>query len=90
MLCCAAMATFYLRQLLVGRDVGKTSSVGRQMQNFVYLVGDRDAGECIAVDPAWDVKGVLDVASADGMKLVGAFATHYHPDHVGLSLINIS
>ncbi|MCC6662466.1 MAG: MBL fold metallo-hydrolase [Polyangiaceae bacterium] len=77
------MATFYLRQLLVGRDVGKTSSVGRQMQNFVYLVGDRDRGECIAVDPAWDVKGVLEVAAADGMKLVGAFATHYHPDHVG-------
>jgi len=77
------MATFYLRQLLVGRDVGKTSSVGRQMQNFVYLVGDRERGECIAVDPAWDVKGVLEVAAADGMKLVGAFATHYHPDHVG-------
>ncbi len=83
MLCFAPMADFYLRQLLVGRDVGKQSSVGRQMQNFVYLVGDREAGECIAVDPAWDVKGALDVAAADGMKVVGAFATHYHPDHVG-------
>jgi glyoxylase-like metal-dependent hydrolase (beta-lactamase superfamily II) len=77
------MATFYLRQLLVGRDVGKRSVVGRQMQNFVYLVGDRDAKRCIAIDPAWDVKGVLDVARADDMQVVGALCTHYHPDHVG-------
>lgn len=77
------MAELYLRQLLVGRDVGKESRVGRQMQNFVYLVGDRTAGECIAVDPAWDIRGILDAVEADGMRLVGAFATHYHPDHVG-------
>ncbi len=77
------MATFYLKQLLVGRDVGKRSVVGRQMQNFVYLVGDRDAKRCIAIDPAWDVKGVLDVARADDMQVVGALCTHYHPDHVG-------
>ncbi len=78
-----AVGELYLRQLLVGRDVGKASSVGRQMQNFVYLVGDRDKGECVAVDPAWDVRGILDEVAADGMKLVGALATHYHPDHVG-------
>lgn len=77
------MATLYLRQLLVGRDVGQSSTIGRQMQNFVYLVGDRDSGECIAVDPAWDVAGILEVVAADDMSLVGAFATHYHPDHVG-------
>jgi glyoxylase-like metal-dependent hydrolase (beta-lactamase superfamily II) len=77
------MGTFYLKQLLVGRDVGKTSRVGRQMQNFVYLVGDRERGECVAIDPAWDVKGVLDVARQDDLRVVGALCTHYHPDHVG-------
>jgi glyoxylase-like metal-dependent hydrolase (beta-lactamase superfamily II) len=77
------MASFYLKQLLVGRDVGKSSRVGRQMQNFVYLVGDRDRRECVAIDPAWDVTGVLEVAQSDDMRVVGALCTHYHPDHVG-------
>jgi hydroxyacylglutathione hydrolase len=76
----------YLKQLLVGREVGKKSFFGRQMQNFVYLVGDREACECVVVDPAWDVQGVIDTAAADGMKLTGALGTHYHPDHVGGSI----
>jgi glyoxylase-like metal-dependent hydrolase (beta-lactamase superfamily II) len=77
------VGSFYLRQLLVGREVGKRSVVGRQMQNFVYLIGDRDSRECVAVDPAWDVQGMLDVARADDMRVVGALCTHYHPDHIG-------
>jgi glyoxylase-like metal-dependent hydrolase (beta-lactamase superfamily II) len=60
------------------------------MRNFVYLVGDRDAKECLAIDPAWDVQGVLDAAAADGMRVVGALATHYHPDHVGGSMFGFS
>ena len=80
------MATFYLKQMLVGREVGRSSIVGRQMQNFVYLVGDRDAKECIVIDPAWDVEGIVGAAAADDMKVVGAFATHYHPDHIGGSM----
>ncbi len=84
------MATLYLKQLLLGRDVGRGDPVARQMQNFVYLVGDRDAGECLVTDPAWDIQGILDVAHADGMRVVGALATHYHPDHVGGSLFGFT
>jgi hydroxyacylglutathione hydrolase len=62
----------YFRQVLAG-----------EMQNFVYLIGDRDSGECVAVDPAWDVAGLIDEAGKDGMKITGALCTHYHPDHVG-------
>lgn len=51
------------------------------MENFIYLIGDTRTKECVMVDPAWDVASVLDVAKADGMKLVGALATHYHYDH---------
>ena len=80
------MATFYLRQLLVGRDIGRDDYVGGQMQNFVYLLGDSDARECLIVDPAWDVRGILEHAAEDGMKVVGALATHYHPDHIGGSM----
>ena len=84
------MGTFYLKQLLVGREVGKGDRIGTQMQNFVYLVGDRDAGECLVIDPAWDVDGIVATAQADDMKIVGALATHYHPDHVGGSMFGFS
>ncbi len=73
----------YFRQLLAGRDFARDDQVARQMVNFVYLVGDRRTGEAVVIDPAYDIPGLLDVLAADGMRLVGALATHYHPDHVG-------
>jgi hydroxyacylglutathione hydrolase len=80
------VAKLYLKQLLAGRDFAKDDRVAAGMQNFVYLVGDADAGECLVVDPAWDIDGVLSVAAADDMKITGALVTHYHPDHVGGSM----
>ena len=77
------MSSLYLRQLLAGRDFATGDPVAAQMVNFCYLVGDRDAGECVVVDPAWDVQGLFDAAAADGMRITGALATHYHPDHIG-------
>lgn len=74
---------FYFRQLLAGRDIAQNDRVARQMVNFVYLIGDRATGEALVVDPAYDIKGIVDVAGADGMKITGALVTHYHPDHVG-------
>jgi glyoxylase-like metal-dependent hydrolase (beta-lactamase superfamily II) len=76
----------YFRQLLSGRDFAQHDNVARQMVNFVYLIGDRETGEAVAVDPAYDVRGLLDILAEDGMKLTGALATHYHPDHVGGSM----
>jgi len=77
----------YFRQLLAGLDVAGDDFIAQQMVNFVYLVGDRETGEAVAIDLAYDVPGVLDVLAADGMRLVGALATHYHPDHVGGNLM---
>ncbi len=65
----------YLRQLELG-----------PMQNFVYLVGDPVARECVVVDPAWEIDTIVDTARADGMRLTGALVTHTHQDHVGGSL----
>ncbi|MCD9624184.1 MBL fold metallo-hydrolase [Rhabdothermincola salaria] len=79
----AAPSRLYFRQLLAGRDIATQDPVARQMVNFVYLVGDRETGEAVAIDPAYDIGGILDVVEADGMRLTGALATHYHPDHVG-------
>jgi glyoxylase-like metal-dependent hydrolase (beta-lactamase superfamily II) len=73
----------YFRQLLSGRDFARTDPMARQMVNFVYLIGDRETGEAVVVDPAYDIPGILEVLAADDMRCVGALATHYHPDHVG-------
>ena len=62
----------YLKQMELG-----------PMQNFVYLVGDREAGECVVVDPAWEIDTIVRTAEADGMRITGALVTHTHPDHVG-------
>ncbi len=77
----------YFRQLLAGRDIARTDPIARQMVNFVYLIGDRETGEAVAIDPAYDPAGILDVLAADGMRLTGVLATHYHPDHVGGSMM---
>ncbi len=77
------MATLYFRQLLAGRDFGRRDRVATQMQNFIYLIGDKDSGECLIVDPAWQVDELVDLVEADGMKVAGALITHYHPDHCG-------
>jgi glyoxylase-like metal-dependent hydrolase (beta-lactamase superfamily II) len=73
----------YLRQLAAGRDFARGDTVATMMDNFVYLVGDRETRECLVVDPAWDVRGIVAAAEADGYKLTGALVTHWHPDHVG-------
>ena len=51
----SAEARLYLRQMELG-----------PMQNFVYLVGDREAGECVVVDPAWEIDTIVRTAEADG------------------------
>ncbi|MEC8957247.1 MAG: MBL fold metallo-hydrolase, partial [Nitrospinota bacterium] len=73
----------YFKQLLSGIDFGVSDSSARSMGNFVYLIGDINTRECMVVDPAWDIDGILKVVEEDDMKLTGALVTHYHPDHVG-------
>ena len=77
----------YFRQLLSGRDFGSGDMVARQMVNFVYLIGDRETGEAVVVDPAYDVAALLEHLEADGMRCTGVLATHHHPDHVGGSMM---
>jgi glyoxylase-like metal-dependent hydrolase (beta-lactamase superfamily II) len=78
---------FYFRQLLAGRDFARDDPVARQMVNFAYLIGDRDTGEVMAVDPAYGVNELVEIAGSDGMRITGALVTHYHPDHVGGDLM---
>jgi glyoxylase-like metal-dependent hydrolase (beta-lactamase superfamily II) len=73
----------YFRQLLAGRDFARDDQIARQMVNFVYLIGDRETGDAIAVDPAYGPGELVALLAADGMRLAGVLVTHYHPDHVG-------
>jgi hydroxyacylglutathione hydrolase len=72
-------ARLYVKQLELG-----------PMQNFVYLVGDREAGACVVVDPAWDLDAIVGQAEADGLAIEGALISHTHPDHVGGRLFGMS
>src|SRR5712664_3102005 len=67
--------TLYLKQMELG-----------PMQNFVYLIGDPVARECVVVDPAWEIDTIVETVERDDMRLVGALVTHTHQDHVGGSL----
>ena len=37
--------------------------------------------------PVTDRRCLVDVLAEDGMRLTGALATHYHPDHVGGEIV---
>jgi glyoxylase-like metal-dependent hydrolase (beta-lactamase superfamily II) len=74
---------FYFRQLLAGYDFARDDRIAQQMVNFCYLIGDRERGECIAVDPAYGVRELVEIVGAEGMKLSGVLVTHYHQDHIG-------
>ncbi len=80
-------ARLYFRQLLSGKDFAVNDPVAQQMVNFVYAIGDRSTGECVLVDPAYAVNDIVDVVEADDMSVSGVLATHYHPDHVGGSMM---
>lgn len=75
------MATdrLYLRQAQIG-----------PMANFVYLIGDTDTHKAAVVDPAWDVDAILEFARKEGYEIDKILITHYHPDHLGGSMMGTS
>jgi glyoxylase-like metal-dependent hydrolase (beta-lactamase superfamily II) len=72
-----------LEPWLAGRDFAQDDPTAAQMVNFTYLVADDRTREAVLVDPAWDIDGLVSRVAREGYTLVGALATHYHPDHVG-------
>lgn len=80
----------YFRQLLAGRDFAVGDPIATQMRNFAYLIGDREAGECVVVDPAYAAGDLVEIAESDGLRLTGVLATHHHPDHVGGTMLGFT
>ncbi len=57
------------------------------MQNFVYVVGSGRTREVALVDPAWHIEDLLRRLEDRDLRPVAVLATHYHPDHVGGSMM---
>ncbi|MDG2307421.1 MAG: MBL fold metallo-hydrolase [Candidatus Binatia bacterium] len=74
----SAESRLYLKQVEVG-----------PMQNYAYLVGDREKREAVLIDAAWDVDGLVDIAEKDDMKITAGLVTHFHPDHLGGSMMGM-
>jgi glyoxylase-like metal-dependent hydrolase (beta-lactamase superfamily II) len=61
---------FIFEQVRVGGD-----------RNFGYLLGDREAGEGILVDPSYDPELLHARAELQGLRITAILNTHGHPDH---------
>jgi hydroxyacylglutathione hydrolase len=73
----------YFRQLLAGRDFAVGDQFATTMRNHVYVIGDAATREVVLVDPAYDVGALVNWATVNDLRVVGALASHYHADHVG-------
>jgi glyoxylase-like metal-dependent hydrolase (beta-lactamase superfamily II) len=51
-------------------------------RNFGYLIGDRSAGVCVIVDPAYAPELLVERAEAQGLKVTHIVNTHGHNDHI--------
>ena len=47
-----------------------------------YLIGDREAGVAVVVDPAYAIEQYVEAAEAEGVRIVRTLETHTHADHV--------
>ncbi len=60
------------------------------MANFVYLIGDPATRKAAVVDPAWDVDAIIKWAERHGCAIEHILVTHYHPDHLGGSMMGMT
>ena len=71
-----------------GRDFAVDDPIAAQMVNFVYAIGDRDDRRVRAGRSGLRRRRAAStLVDADGMHVAGVLATHYHPDHVGGSMM---
>ena len=87
-------STLLFHQMLAGQDIAQphlaTSASQRtifnfakQMQNFIYIVGDAEVGECAVIDGVYDPEGIVAAAASAGCNVTKYIGSHYHYDHIG-------
>jgi len=52
------------------------------MENFIYLITDKQSQHAAVVDPAWDVAEILKLAEQKGVTITDILLTHSHHDHI--------
>ena len=52
------------------------------MDNFSYLIWDKDSNTAAVIDPAWEGEKIEAAILKNGLELKMALLTHAHPDHV--------
>jgi glyoxylase-like metal-dependent hydrolase (beta-lactamase superfamily II) len=50
-------------------------------RNFGYLLGDREAGQCVLIDPSYSPEAFVQRARDQGLTVTQVINTHGHPDH---------
>jgi len=66
----------------MGKSYQITSMELGPMENFVYLITDLSTKQAAVVDPAWDVKKIIDYAHANDITITDILLTHSHHDHI--------
>ena len=61
----------YLKQMQVGH-----------MAVFAYLIGDKDCGEGLVIDPAANIDGIIALAKNNNFNIKYIINTHGHVDHI--------
>lgn len=52
------------------------------LPNNVYLLGDRDSGQAVAIDPSFESEAVMARIDREGWDLCAIWLTHGHFDHI--------
>ena len=50
-------------------------------RNFGYLIGDREVGEGVLIDPSYSPALLVERASVQGLRVTHIVNTHGHADH---------
>lgn len=52
------------------------------MLNFAYILGDKESGEGLVIDPSWEPERLFNIANGEGLTIKYIINTHCHEDHV--------
>ena len=52
------------------------------MLNYAYVIGDRETGEGMVIDPSWEPEKLYKIAKEEGVVIKYIINTHCHEDHV--------